>query len=160
MEENTDIIEYHCTNCGTRVSREDTRCPACGAELEGFVDEDSDTSTYTIEDETEYDKSETQEYYCSHCGSRINRVDTKCQSCGAELEGFEDEDHDMTVMLKEFSTEVDADLAKTLLQSEGIECYITGGDSEGTLYGPYPFKLVVLERDVSHALEILESKSL
>ena len=157
MEGNNDIIEYHCTNCGNRVSREDTRCPACGAELEGFIDEDTDNSTYTIEDEAEHDKSEIQEYYCSHCGSRVSLNETKCLSCGAELDNFDD--NEMTVMLKEFSTEVDADLAKTLLQSKGIECYITGGDSDGTLYSPIPFKLVVLKKDVSLALEILESKS-
>jgi hypothetical protein len=157
MEENKELLEYNCTHCGTRVSREDTRCSACGAELEGFIDENSDTSTFTFEDETQIEQTKVQEYFCPDCGTKLNREDSRCPKCGAQIEGFENDDNDLTVELKKYTNEVVAEMAKSLLEAEGIECFLKGGNSLGTVFSPFPIRLVVLKRDMKRALEILES---
>lgn len=156
MEENKELLEYNCTNCGTRVSREDTRCSSCGAELEGFIDENSNTSTFTIEDETQIEQTKVQEYFCPDCGTKLNREDSRCPKCGTVIEEFLNNDNDTTVELKKYTNDVDAEMAKSLLEAEGIECFLKGGNSLGTAFSSHPIKLVVLRRDMQHALEILE----
>ena len=156
MEENSEILEYHCTNCGTRVSKEDIRCPSCGAELEGFDDDKVDVDTFTTEDEEEIRKNESLEYYCPECGLRVSVDDKKCPGCGAELDKIKD-NFDTTIELKKYTNDVDAELAKTLLQSKGIECFLKGGNSLGSAFSPNPIKLIVLRRDMERALEILKS---
>ena len=157
MNEDTELLEYHCTNCGNRVNRNDTKCPACGAELEGFIDEEYGSDQFTLEDETLQEQSKIQEFFCAECGTKINEDDTVCPNCGAKLDNTEDYENDITIELKKYTNDVDAELAKSLLLAEGVECYLKGGNSLGTVFNPHPIRLVVLKRDMKRALEILDS---
>ena len=105
------------------------------------------------------EQSEILEYYCTNCGTRVNREDTKCPSCGAELEETVDEtdDPDSTIILKTYTNDVGAEMAKSLLMAEGIECFLKGGNTLGTAFSQSSIKLVVLKRDMKRALELLDS---
>jgi RNA polymerase subunit RPABC4/transcription elongation factor Spt4 len=103
------------------------------------------------------ENNEILEYNCTNCGTRVNRDDTMCPNCGAELEGFEDDDNDTLVEIKTYSNDIDAQLDKSLLEAEGIECNLNGEKIAGLLYIPSVIRLVVLKRDVKRALEILGS---
>lgn len=98
------------------------------------------------------------EYYCTNCGIRVNREDTKCSNCSAELEELVDEndDKDTTIILKKYTNDVDAEMAKSLLEAEGIECYLKGGNTLVPVFSPTT-QLVVLKRDMKRALELLDS---
>jgi DNA-directed RNA polymerase subunit RPC12/RpoP len=100
--------------------------------------------------------NELKEYFCSNCGTRVNKEDTKCAICGAELEGFDD-DGEMTVKLKVYEDFMEAELAEKALNEEGIDCYIYGrNDWSMATFFNRSVTLIVLKKDVKRALEILE----
>ena len=100
---------------------------------------------------------ELKEYHCSNCGVKVNKEDTKCAGCGAELEGFEDDDGETTVKLKVYENLMEGELAERALKDEGIDCFLSGR-YDWTLATPFtrPVTLMVFKKDVKHALEILE----
>ncbi len=93
-------------------------------------------------------------FTCSKCGTRVNREDTRCPNCGAELKGFKNDENDFTVTIKTFMNEVDAEMAESLLKESGLECHLKGGSSRGTIYTSHPIELVVLEKDSHRAREL------
>ena len=100
---------------------------------------------------------EMKEYYCSNCGTRVNKEDTKCAICGAELEGLNEYDEETTVKLKIYEDPMEAELAEKALKEEGIDCYLYGR-SDWTLatFFNRSVTLIVFKKDVKRALEILE----
>ncbi len=44
MVETNILPEYHCSKCGTRINKEDTKCPNCGAILDTVHLEDDEMS--------------------------------------------------------------------------------------------------------------------
>ena len=101
--------------------------------------------------------NEIKEFFCSNCGTRVNREDTKCALCGAELEGFDD-DEEMTVKLKVYEDFMEAELAEKALKEEGIDCYLYGrNDWTMATFFNRSVTLIVFKKDVKRALEILES---
>ena len=97
-------------------------------------------------------------YNCSNCGAEVNEKDLKCSNCGAEL--YDDnEDNMQTVKLKTFLNEIDAQIAKSVLDDEGIESFIIK-DDEGSMNPSLQFtlgvRLYVLENDAEKAAKILE----
>lgn len=103
------------------------------------------------------ENEEIKEYHCSSCGCRVNKDDTRCAGCGAELQGFEDEEGDTTVKLKVYEDFMEAELAEQTLKEEGIDCYLYGR-SDWALATAFnrSVTLIVLKKDVKRALEILE----
>jgi hypothetical protein len=73
-----------------------------------------------------------------------------------------DEDSEKTVVLKMFTNEFEAEIAKSLLKEEGIEGYISS-DDVGGMQPPQQLsegiRLIVLEEDYQRAKEILDAYS-
>jgi hypothetical protein len=100
-------------------------------------------------------------YYCSNCGTEISKEEIKCQNCGAELgDSEENVDNESTVVVKTFMNEFEAEIAKSVLEEEGIESFISK-DDEGSMNPALQLtmgvKLHVFEKDEEKALEILNS---
>jgi thiaminase len=73
-----------------------------------------------------------------------------------------DEENEKTIVLKVFTNEFEAELAKGMLEEEKIKCYISSDDTGGM--GPYlqltlGIRLLVLENDYERAKEILDAYS-
>ena len=101
--------------------------------------------------------NEITEYYCSNCGTRINKNDSKCANCGAELGGFDDDEGDTSVKLKVYEDFMEAELAEKSLKEEGIDCFLYGrNDWTMATFFNRSVTLIVLKKDVKRALEILE----
>jgi DNA-directed RNA polymerase subunit RPC12/RpoP len=102
---------------------------------------------------------ENEEYFCPNCGAEISEKDLKCGKCGAELSDEQSEDELHTVKLKTFLNEIDAQIAKSVLDDEGIESFIIK-DDEGSMNPSLQFtlgvRLYVLENDAEKAGKILE----
>ena len=103
MNENKELLEYHCSNCGNRVNREDTKCPSCGAELEGFIDDEIDSDMFTYEDESVLEQSKVQDFFCAVCGTQINKEATICPKCGTKFDSSGNDESDITVELKKYT---------------------------------------------------------
>lgn len=106
------------------------------------------------------EENEILEYNCTNCGTKVNREDTKCPNCGAELEGFDDKDNDITVEIKTYANELDAGFDKSLLESEGIECFLEDTNIASLRYIPFALRLIVMKKDAKRALEILGNNDL
>jgi hypothetical protein len=102
------------------------------------------------------ENNEILEYNCTNCGTRVSREDKKCPACWVELEGFEDVDDDVIVEIKTYTNELYAQIDKSMLEAEGIECFLNP-ESNLVPYGPYLITLNVLKKDMKSALEILNS---
>jgi hypothetical protein len=64
------------------------------------------------------------------------------------------------VELARFATRVEADLARLLLESEGIEAVLFDAETHSVGWGPMmPVRLMVLDRDRWRASKMLESDS-
>lgn len=64
------------------------------------------------------------------------------------------------VELARYATRVEADLARLLLESEGIEAVLFDAETHSVGWGPMmPVRLMVLERDRWIATKTLESDS-
>jgi hypothetical protein len=114
------------------------------------------------------DENEKPEvYFCTECGVAVNMEDTTCPKCGADLTeivdltGNEDETEKIDeVILKVFMNEIDAQLAKEQLQSEGIKCFIMSDNYGGmmpSLNLTGGVKLIVNEYNLERATEILKA---
>jgi len=103
------------------------------------------------------ENGEIKEYYCSNCGTRVNKEDTKCPNCGAEMEGFNEYDEETTVKLKIYEDPMEGELAEKALIDEGIDCYLYGR-IDWTLATSFnrSVTLIVFKKDVKRALDILE----
>lgn len=110
--------------------------------------------------------------YCPKCLTEFVEGTTNCEDCGAELvpgsppEGSSDshvseELSDVhLVRLRTFSGPtalLDADLAKNLLEAQGILCVLPGEFTAETLPGVDVVQLLVRKEDVQKAARILES---
>lgn len=71
-----------------------------------------------------------------------------------------DEETDKTVVVKTFLSEFEAEIAKGMLEEEGIECYVSSDDTGGMrphLQLTLGVRLIVMEKDLQRALEILDA---
>lgn len=98
---------------------------------------------------------------CPDCGTEMADGQNKCSNCGYEKEGAgENFDNENTVVLKSFINEFEAEIAKSVLEEEGIESFISK-DDEGSmnpsLILTQGVRLHVFEKDEAKALEILNS---
>jgi hypothetical protein len=107
----------------------------------------------------------SEEYFCTECGAVVNKEDKICPKCGADLSEVidltENQDESEKVeeaVVKIFTNEIEAELAKEQLLADGIKCFIVGDN-----YGALPslnlsvgFKLIVNEYNLERAIEILK----
>lgn len=108
-------------------------------------------------------------YRCSNCSAQVKEEDNFCPSCGkpleevlpaAETEQLKPGDYDSnrTVVLEKYYDEVSAEIAKQALADQGISAIISKDDAGGmnpALQFAYRIRLLVLNRDLSRAKEIL-----
>jgi predicted enzyme related to lactoylglutathione lyase len=116
-------------------------------------------------------------YYCGECGSEVNDEDRFCRICGADLNAAdagetetpavhktkepEDSsplDQNRTVVLQKYSDEMSAEIAKQVLNQQGISSIISKDDAGGmtpNLQYVYKVRLLVLSKDLNRAREIL-----
>ena len=96
-------------------------------------------------------------YTCPECGNQVFIDDDHCSKCGVEL-SFDDDE--LIIIIRTFSKEFDAQLAKSMLDDEGIECFISK-DDEGSM-APYlqstnGVDLHIFEKDKEKANEVLKT---
>ncbi|UCG68900.1 MAG: zinc ribbon domain-containing protein [Thermoplasmata archaeon] len=87
--------EYSCTSCGADVSEDDTECPHCGEEFEGFEEDERKAEEEPKEEKEKVEAvvSESEgEYSCTECGADVSEDDIKCPNCGEDFEGFEEDE--------------------------------------------------------------------
>jgi DNA-directed RNA polymerase subunit RPC12/RpoP len=86
--------EFSCTSCGADVFDDDTKCPKCGEEFDGYDEPESKA----VESQEKNDKMEVVisegigEYTCTECGADVSEDDIKCPKCGEDFEGYEGEE--------------------------------------------------------------------
>jgi hypothetical protein len=100
-------------------------------------------------------------YNCFKCGTFVTKDSIMCPNCGAELSPRDkDGDNQNTVVVKTFMNEFEAEIAKGVLEEEGIESFISK-DDEGSMNPALVLtqgvKLHVFEKDGEKAIEILNS---
>jgi len=69
-------------------------------------------------------------------------------------------DDENSVVVKTFMSEFEAEIAKGILEEEGIKCYISSDDTGGMrphLQLTLGVRLIVMEKDLRRALEILDA---
>ena len=106
--------------------------------------------------------------YCPKCLTEYRESAKQCIDCGAALapgapprvvrESHEPER--ALVRLRTFSgptARLDADLARNILATQGIECVLPGEQMAETLPGVDIVQLLVREQDAEEAAEILKS---
>ncbi len=106
--------------------------------------------------------------YCPKCLTEYHENATQCIDCGAALapgapprivrEAHEPEAP--LVRLRTFSgptAQLDADLAKNILATQGIQCVLPGEQIAETLPGVGMVQLLVREEDAEEAAAILKS---
>lgn len=106
-------------------------------------------------------QEDNEVYHCSECGTNVTKNSTECPKCGARLSfSAEDVDNESTVVIKTFMNEFEAEIAKGVLEEEGIESFISK-DDEGSMNPALVLtqgvKLHVFEKDEEKANEILNS---
>jgi|WetSurMetagenome_2_1015567.scaffolds.fasta_scaffold167476_2 hypothetical protein len=115
----------------------------------------------------EEENKNPEEYFCTECGVVVNKEDKVCPKCGADLSELVDltEKEDETekideVIVKVFMNEVEAQLAKEQLESEGIKCFIMSDNYGGmmpSLNLTGGVKLIVNEYNYEKAVEVLKA---
>ncbi len=120
---------------------------------------------------------EEEYYYCGKCGSEVHENDNFCKGCGADLNNIinDNEENNLeepeeiipksgsldlnrTVVLKKYSDEVSAEMAKQVLSEEGISAIVSKDDAGGmtpNLQINSRIRLLVLNKDLQRAKEIL-----
>lgn len=118
---------------------------------------------------------EEEYYYCGKCGSEVHENDNFCKGCGADLNEAENEeikieeaeeeitkpgslDQNRTVVLKKYTDDVSAEMAKQVLSEEGISAIVSKDDAGGmtpNLQFNSRIRLLVLSKDLQRAKEIL-----
>lgn len=108
----------------------------------------------------------TEEYYCTECKRIVKEEDKICPYCGADLsetveaeaKSYDDEKMN-EVVVKVFTNDLDAQLAKEVLEAEGINCFVQSDN-----YGMMPSlnlaegaKLIVNEYNYERAVEVLKA---
>jgi hypothetical protein len=69
-------------------------------------------------------------------------------------------DDENSVVVKTFMSEFEAEIAKGMLEEEGIECYVSSDDTGGMrphLQLTLGVRLIVMEKDLQRTLEILDA---
>ena len=69
-------------------------------------------------------------------------------------------DDENIIVVKTFMSEFEAEIAKGMLEEEGIECYVSSDDTGGMrphLQLTLGVRLIVMEKDLQRALEILDA---
>lgn len=99
-------------------------------------------------------------YYCSNCGLEVAETQVVCPKCGMQLEGLNvPDDEAFTAKIRTFDSTVEANMAKAILEEEGIESFINYLDYGGGLSDSVvdnPIHLYVMEKDYARALKILD----
>lgn len=113
------------------------------------------------------ENEEPEVYFCTGCGKEVNVTDKICPKCGADLSELVDltKEEDETekideVIVKVFINEIEAQLAKEQLVSEGIKCFIMSDNYGGmmpSLNLTGGVKLIVNEYNLERAIEILKA---
>ena len=62
------------------------------------------------------------------------------------------------VVVREYATEVEAELARVMLEASGIEALVHRGDAAGLLRAVEPATLVVRREDAERAREVLDER--
>lgn len=116
-------------------------------------------------------------FYCGECGSEVREDDNFCSICGANLNSgnpesenitvplVEEEEKDITpmelnrtVVLKKYPDEISAEIAKHVLDENGISAIISKDDSGGmtpNLQFVGRVRLLVFGKDLKRAKQIL-----
>lgn len=106
--------------------------------------------------------------YCPQCLTEYREGSTECIDCGIPLKPgdpprrVDDSGEPATplVRLRTFSgptAQLDADLAKNILATQGIPCVLPGEQMAETLPGIDVVQLLVREQDAEEAADILKS---
>jgi hypothetical protein len=113
------------------------------------------------------ENQEKEEFFCTECGHSVNNEDEKCPHCGADLsetvdltEKVDESEQIEEVVVKIFNSEIEAQIAKEQLESEGINCFISADNYGGmmpALNMQEGVKLVVNEYNLERAIEILKA---
>lgn len=114
-------------------------------------------------------------FYCGECGSEVKEEDNFCSVCGANLYSdnndkeeiaipeFEEEeinpdDLNRTVVLNKYADEISAEIAKQVLNENGISSIISKDDAGGmtpNLQFVMRIRLLVFSKDLKRAKQIL-----
>lgn len=122
-------------------------------------------------------KMKEEYFYCGECGSEVKEDDNFCSICGANLNSgnpngenitvpqVEEEEEDITpmelnrtVVLKKYPDEISAEIAKHVLDENGVSSIISKDDSGGmqpNLQFVGRVRLLVFSKDLKRAKQIL-----
>jgi hypothetical protein len=108
--------------------------------------------------------------YCPHCGVEYREGTAQCMDCriplkpGLPPENFKErakkDEHPQLTRIRIFSgptAVMEADLARNLLEAEGIPCILPGEYTAEMLPGVEPIQVFVRESDAEQAREILQA---
>jgi hypothetical protein len=109
----------------------------------------------------------TDEYFCTECKRIVKEEDKVCPFCGADLsetveaeEKVYDDEKMEEVVVKVFMNYIDAQLAKEVLDAEGINCFVQSDNYGGMMPAlnlSEGVKLIVNEYNYERAVEILKA---
>lgn len=74
-------FEFECSNCGTKLSKNATKCPKC---KEKFIKDNIDTHAKKEIDTNTSTKEEL--FKCDNCGTIVKESTKKCPGCGEKFE--------------------------------------------------------------------------
>lgn len=107
-----------------------------------------------------------EEYFCTECKRIVKEEDKVCPYCGADLsevveaeEKVYDDEKMNEVVVKVFINNLDAEIAKEMLEAEGINCFIQSENfgMMTVLNATEGAKLIVNEYNYEKAVEVLKA---